>query len=80
LLALLFAEREALHAAGRPTPLLLLDDVMSELDPLRRERLVDRIGNDGQALITAAAEESVPARAREQLVRMPIASHEAIAA
>ena len=40
LLALLFAEREALLAARRVTPLLLLDDVMSELDPGRRERLV----------------------------------------
>jgi DNA replication and repair protein RecF len=80
LLALLFAEREALRAAGRPAPLLLLDDVMSELDPERRERLVDRIGEEGQALITAAAEESVPPRARERMVRMPIASGEALAA
>jgi DNA replication and repair protein RecF len=74
LLALLFAEREALRASGRPLPLLLLDDVMSELDPERRERLVDRIGGAGQALITAADEESVPARARERLVRMPLAT------
>ncbi len=75
LLALLFAEREALRASGRPLPLLLLDDVMSELDPERRERLVERIGSGGQALITAAAEESVPARARECLVRMPLATN-----
>jgi DNA replication and repair protein RecF len=80
LLALLFAEREALRAAGRPAPLLLLDDVMSELDPERRERLVDRIDRDGQALITAAAEESLPVRAREHLVRMPLAVREAMAA
>jgi DNA replication and repair protein RecF len=80
LLALLFAEREALREAGRAAPLLLLDDVMSELDPERRERLVDRIGDNGQALITAAAEESVPARARAHLVRMPLATPEAIAA
>jgi DNA replication and repair protein RecF len=74
LLALLFAEREALRASGRPLPLLLLDDVMSELDPERRERLVERIGSGGQTLITAAAEESVPVRARERLVRMPLAA------
>jgi DNA replication and repair protein RecF len=81
LLALLFAERTALRAAGRPTPLLLLDDVMSELDPERRERLVDRLeGDRGQALITAAAAESVPARALEHLVRMPIVAREALAA
>ena len=47
------------------TPLLLLDDVMSELDPDRRERLVERLARGGQALITAADEESVPAPALE---------------
>jgi DNA replication and repair protein RecF len=71
LLALLFAEREALLAAHRVAPLLLLDDVMSELDPQRRERLVERLARGGQTLITAAAEESVPAAARQRLVRMP---------
>jgi DNA replication and repair protein RecF len=74
LLALLFAEREALLAARRVTPLLLLDDVMSELDPDRRGRLVDRLLAGGQALITAAAEESVPPRALEQTLRMPPAA------
>jgi DNA replication and repair protein RecF len=71
LLALLFAEREALLAARRVAPLLLLDDVMSELDPQRRDRLVGRLAGGGQVLITAAAEESVPAAARERVVRMP---------
>jgi DNA replication and repair protein RecF len=71
LLALLFAEREALLTAHRVVPLLLLDDVMSELDPERRDRLVERLANGGQALITAAAEESVPSRAQEQVLRLP---------
>jgi DNA replication and repair protein RecF len=71
LLALLFAEREALLRARRVTPLLLLDDVMSELDPDRRDRLVARLGDGGQVLITAADEESVPAVALETVVRMP---------
>jgi DNA replication and repair protein RecF len=71
LLALLFAEREALLAARRVTPLLLLDDVMSELDPGRRELLVARLAAGGQTLITAADEESVPAQALEAVVRMP---------
>jgi DNA replication and repair protein RecF len=71
LLALLFAEREALLAARRITPLLLLDDVMSELDPTRRERLVTRLASGGQTLITAADEESLPPAARHSLVRMP---------
>jgi DNA replication and repair protein RecF len=71
LLALLFAEREVLLAARRVTPLLLLDDVMSELDPGRRERLVARLEDGGQALITAAAEDSLPAAALRSVVRMP---------
>jgi DNA replication and repair protein RecF len=70
LLALLFAERDALLEARRVTPLLLLDDVMSELDPGRRERLVERLERGGQALITAADEESIPAAAMASMVRM----------
>jgi DNA replication and repair protein RecF len=72
LLALLFAERAALLEARRVTPLLLLDDVMSELDPHRRDLLVGRLGDGGQVLITAADEESVPEAARESVVRMPL--------
>jgi DNA replication and repair protein RecF len=71
LLALLFAEREVLLNARQVVPLLLLDDVMSELDPGRRERLVGRLGDGGQALITAADEESLPAPALASVVRMP---------
>jgi DNA replication and repair protein RecF len=71
LLALLFAEREALLAARRVTPLLLLDDVMSELDPGRRGRLVARLDDGGQVLITAADSEQVPAMARQTVVTMP---------
>jgi DNA replication and repair protein RecF len=80
LLALLFAEREVLLGARRVTPLLLLDDVMSELDPGRRERLVARLGDGGQVLITAADEESVPPRARESVVRMPPPQTEGVSA
>jgi len=80
LLALLFSEREALLEARRVTPLLLLDDVMSELDPGRRERLVARLGDGGQVLITAADEESVPAAALTTVVRMPPPQTESAAA
>jgi DNA replication and repair protein RecF len=80
LLALLFAERDALLAAHRVAPLLLLDDVMSELDPKRREYLVDRLATGGQALITAADEQSLPQRALEQATRMPFSLPEAAAA
>ncbi len=80
LLALLFAEREALQAARRVVPLLLFDDVMSELDPGRRERLVERLAGEGQALITAADEESLPAPALVSVVRMPPPRQNAVAA
>lgn len=80
LLALLFAEREALLQARRVTPLLLLDDVMSELDPTRRDLLVERLDDGGQVLITAADEESVPALARRTVVRMPPPQTEGAAA
>ena len=80
LLALLFAQRDALLAARQVAPLLLLDDVMSELDPQRRERLVERLAGGGQALITAAAAESVPAPALESMVRMPLSTVHAAAA
>jgi DNA replication and repair protein RecF len=79
LLALIFAEREALLAARGVAPLLLLDDVMSELDPVRRELLVERLGA-GQALVSAADEESLPAAARDQILRMPFAAERAAAA
>jgi len=61
LLALLFAERAALMAAGRPAPLMLLDDVMSELDPAHRELLVSLLASGGQAVITATEAAHVPA-------------------
>ena len=61
LLALLFAERAVLIEADRPTPIMLLDDVMSELDPTRRELLVATLDESGQALLTTTEPEHVPA-------------------
>lgn len=63
LLALLFAERSSLLEAGGSAPLMLLDDVMSELDARRRERLVERLLEGGQSVITAAEGELIPERA-----------------
>ncbi len=80
LLALLFAERDVLLAARGVAPLLLLDDVMSELDPDRRTRLIERLAGDGQAVISAAAEDSLPQRARDSVVRMPLPVEESAAA
>jgi DNA replication and repair protein RecF len=60
LLALLFAERDVLLDARGLPPLMLLDDVMSELDFARRERLVELLGTGGQAVITTTDLEHVP--------------------
>jgi DNA replication and repair protein RecF len=60
LLALLFAERTVLgERRGRP-PLMLLDDVMSELDRERRGLLVKLLREGGQAVITATEADHVP--------------------
>jgi DNA replication and repair protein RecF len=70
LLTLLFAERAALLEAGRSAPLMLLDDVMSELDPEHRELLVGLLDGAGQSLITATEAAHVPsARALRVEVR-----------
>jgi DNA replication and repair protein RecF len=60
LLALLFAERLVLLDVGRPPPLMLLDDVMSELDLEHRRLLVALLAGTGQALITATESDQVP--------------------
>lgn len=62
LLALLFAERAALIEATRSPPLMLLDDVMSELDPAHRKLLVSLLGGEGQAVITTTEPDHVPSR------------------
>jgi DNA replication and repair protein RecF len=62
MLALLFAERRVLLEDGRPPPLMLLDDVTSELDAGRRALLVDYLRHGGgQALITATEPDQLPA-------------------
>jgi DNA replication and repair protein RecF len=61
LLALLLAERQVLLEAGRSAPLMLLDDVMSELDSDHRRLLVELLERGGgQALITATEADHVP--------------------
>jgi DNA replication and repair protein RecF len=61
LLALLLAEAETIADRTGVPPLLLLDDVLSELDPERRRILADRVRNAGQALITATDAAMLPA-------------------
>ena len=63
LLALLFAERDVLLDARGIAPLMLLDDVMSELDATRRELLVELLAGGGQSVITTTDLEHVPGAA-----------------
>jgi DNA replication and repair protein RecF len=60
LLALLFAERDLLAEERDRPPLMLLDDVMSELDAERRGLLADLLRGGGQGVVTATEVEHVP--------------------
>jgi DNA replication and repair protein RecF len=59
-LALLLAEAELIGERRGFPPLLLLDDVLSELDPGRRRVLAERVRGAGQTLITATQASSLP--------------------
>ena len=70
LLALLFAERELLASRRGRAPLMLLDDVMSELDFQRRELLAGLLRGGGQAVVTATEAEHVPGATEGELIRV----------
>ena len=59
-LSLLLAEAELLADRGPAPPLLLLDDVLSELDERRRRALADRLAGAGQAFVTATGASALP--------------------
>ena len=68
-LALLLAEAELVQQRRGFPPLLLLDDVLSELDPERRRILAERLRSYGQALITTTSGASLPVEP-DQLVEV----------
>jgi DNA replication and repair protein RecF len=70
-LALLLAEAEVLEARRGVPPLLLLDDVLSELDPDRRSILAGRVTGRGQTLITATDPAMLPVDP-DQLVEVTV--------
>jgi DNA replication and repair protein RecF len=59
-LALLLAEAQLLAARRDVQPLLLLDDVLSELDPPRRRVLASLVAGMGQTLVTATQSSALP--------------------
>ena len=60
-LSLKMAEAAWLTARVGEPPVFLLDDVLSELDPERRQILAARVARVGQALITATDAAMLPA-------------------
>jgi DNA replication and repair protein RecF len=84
LLALLLAERAVLADARRRTPLMLLDDVMSELDGERRELLARDLRSGGQSIIATTDLAHVPDATDAAVARLRVCTgtilQEAIAA
>jgi DNA replication and repair protein RecF len=58
--SLKLAESDLVEARSGERPILLLDDVLSELDPLRRGALLARVGESGQVIVTSVEAEPFP--------------------
>jgi DNA replication and repair protein RecF len=72
LLALLLAERSALAAARGRLPLMLLDDVMSELDAERRQLLAGELADGGQSVIATTDLLHVPGACDPAIARLRV--------
>jgi DNA replication and repair protein RecF len=71
ILALVLAEAGVLRARTGSSPLVLLDDVLSELDADRRRALAEIVGGCGQTVITATAAAALPAEPAQALSVTP---------
>lgn len=74
LLALLLAERSVLAEQRGNTPLMLLDDVMSELDMTRRDLLSSELRAGGQSMIATTDLSHVPGSGEGDVTRLRISS------
>ena len=70
-LSLLLGEAEVLAERRGVAPLVLLDDVLSELDAGRRRILGERIGAAGQAVVTATGADALPLEPAQLLAVTP---------
>jgi DNA replication and repair protein RecF len=70
-LSLLLAEAALLAERHSVPPLLLLDDVLSELDPERRRVLVRRVEGRGQTMITTTTRDALPGDPAQLLAVSP---------
>jgi len=81
LLALLLAEREALAQVREAPPVMLLDDVMSELDDQRRRALVELLRRGpGQAILTTTDLAHVPGAMDVEVVRLAVSAGRVLSA
>ncbi len=71
-LSLLLAEAAALAERRGSPPLLLLDDVFSELDVERRRALLAMLPEDGQTLITATSVDALPGDGPEPAIVLSV--------
>jgi DNA replication and repair protein RecF len=79
LLSWLLAEREALAERRQAPPVMLLDDVMSELDVSRRRALVELLRTGGgQSVITATDEQQVPGSDAPEVTRIGVRADGAV--
>jgi DNA replication and repair protein RecF len=79
-LALVLAEAGLSRESRGEPPLLLLDDVLSELDSQRRRALLDALPPGGQTVVTTTSTDSLPAAARDAALIVEVTPGEARAA
>jgi DNA replication and repair protein RecF len=70
-LALVLAEAAALRERSGTSPLVLLDDVLSELDGDRRRSLAGMIAQGGQTIVTTTSAAAFPAAPAQSLAVRP---------
>lgn len=67
-LSLVLAEADAIASRSGVPPLVLLDDVLSELDEDRRRALAALVAGPGQTVVTATAASALPAEPAQSLI------------
>ena len=78
-LALVLAEAALLAARRGTPPVLLLDDVFSELDERRRAGLLDAVPDGAQTVVTATERDALPAAAGDPALIVDVRPGEAVA-
>lgn len=58
--AIKLAEAQVVGRRAQEPPVLLLDDVLSELDAERREKLLQQLGDEGQVVVTSVEADPFP--------------------